>query len=278
MTAQHISAFLTHLAVNKKVSASTQAQAINAVVFLYKQVLKIELEDLEGIIRPKRFEYIPTVLSISEVKSVLDIITGHTGLAASLLYGTGMRINECVTLRVQDIDLENKTICIRNTKGKKSRVTLLPEKLIHPLTQHLIWRKQMHVNDVNRGWGYVALPNALDRKYPNAQTAFEWQFIFPSATIRRDKLNPHIVRRWHMSKSTLGKAIGKAVKECKITKRVTAHTLRHSFATHLLQAGTDIRTIQQLMGHKDLKTTMIYTHIAADHCKGTRSPFDRLFD
>lgn len=269
---------MTHLSVNKKVSASTQSQALNAVIFLYKQVLKIELEELDNIIRPKRFEYIPTVLSRSEIRAVLDLMDGHTGLAASLLYGTGMRINECVTLRVQDIDLENKTICIRNTKGKKSRVTLLPDKLVHPLTQHFLWRKQMHINDVNRGWGYVDLPNALNRKYPNAQTAFEWQFIFPSATIRKDKTQPHIVRRWYMSKSTLGKAIRKAVNECNITKRVTAHTLRHSFATHLLQAGTDIRTIQQLMGHKDLKTTMIYTHIAADHCKGTTSPFDRLFD
>ena len=218
------------------------------------------------------------MLSITETKAVLALITGHSGHAASLLYGTGMRINECVTLRVQDIDLENKTICIRNTKGKKSRVTLLPNKLIQPLTQHLLWRKQLHVNDINRGWGYVDLPNALNRKHPNAQTQFEWQFVFPSSTIRRDPKQPHIARRWYMSKSTLGKALRKAVNECKITKRVTAHTLRHSFATHLLQAGTDIRTIQQLMGHKDLKTTMIYTHIAADHCKGTISPFDRLFD
>lgn len=189
-----------------------------------------------------------------------------------------MRINECVTLRVQDIDLENKTICIRNTKGKKSRVTLLPEKLILPLSRHLMWRKQLHINDINSGWGYVDLPNALNRKYPKAETRFEWQYVFPSAVVNKDEIWPHVTRRWYMSKSTLSKALRKAVYECNITKRVTAHTLRHSFATHLLQAGTDIRTIQQLMGHKDLKTTMIYTYIAADHCKGTKSPFDQLFD
>jgi len=258
LNAQHITAFLTHLSVNKHVSASTQSQALNAIIFLYKQVLKIELDDLDNIHRPKRFEYIPTVLSQSEVKSLLALITGRPGLAARLLYGTGMRINECVTLRVQDIDIENKTICIRNTKGKKSRVTLLPNQLIKPITQHLLWRKQLHVNDINRGWGYVDLPNALHRKFPNAHTQFEWQFVFPSATIRQDAKQLHIYRRWYMSKSTLAKSIRKAVNACNITKRVTAHTLRHSFATHLLQAGTDIRTIQQLMGHKDLKTTMIY--------------------
>lgn len=205
-------------------------------------------------------------------------MSGRTGLAASLLYGTGLRINECATLRVQDIDLSNRTICVRNTKGRKSRVTLLPEKLLKPLAQHLIWRKQLHVSDINKGWGYVNLPNALHRKYPKAETRFEWQYVFSSASTAQDRLRPNVIRRWHMSKSTLSKAIRRAVNQCGITKRVTAHTLRHSFATHLLQAGTDIRTIQQLMGHKDLKTTMIYTHIAADHCKDTRSPFDRLFD
>ena len=264
--------------MNRKVSASTQSQALNAIVFLYKQILKIEVDGLYDMVRPKRFEYLPTVLSANEVKAILGSMTGRPGLASNLLYGTGMRINECVTLRIQDIDLANKSICIRNTKGRKSRVTLLPEKLIRPLSQHMLWRKQLHVNDLNRGWGYVDLPNALNRKLRGAETRFEWQYLFPSATVNKDKSQPHVVRRWHMSKSTLSKALRKAVRESDITKRVTAHTLRHSFATHLLQAGTDIRTIQQLMGHKDLKTTMIYTHIAADHCKGTTSPFDRLFD
>ena len=276
MGAEHVIQFLNDLAVRKKVSGSTQAQALNAIAFLYQQILHMELGELDSLVRPKRFEYIPVVLSPAEVKAVLHTMRGRPGLAASLLYGTGMRVNECVTLRVQDIDLDNRSICIRNTKGRKSRVTLLPEKLIKPLSQHLVWRKQMHVNDLNRGWGYVDLPNALNRKYPKAETRFEWQYVFPSAKVNPDKQRPHVVRRWFMSKATLRKALKRAVEECNITKRVTAHTLRHSFATHLLQAGTDIRTIQQLMGHKDLKTTMIYTHIAADHCKDTQSPFDRL--
>jgi len=273
LATQHIEQFLTHLAVKRKVSASSQSQALNALAFLYRQVLKIEMGELDNIIRPKRFDYLPTVLNAKEIKVVLNTMTGRPGLAASLLYGTGMRINECVTLRVQDIDISNESICIRNTKGKKSRYTLLPKQLIKPITQHLMWRKQLHINDLNKGWGYVDLPNALNRKYPKAETRFEWQYAFPSMTINRDKNTAHIVRRWHMSKSTLSKSLRKAVDQCNITKRVTAHTLRHSFATHLLQAGTDIRTIQQLMGHKDLKTTMIYTHIAADHCKDTKSPF-----
>jgi len=278
LTASDIRRFLTDLAIRRKVSGSTQSQALNAIAFLYKQILQTDMGDLGKIIRPKRFEYIPTVLSVDEVRSILDSMSGKTALAASLLYGTGMRINECVTLRVQDIDLSNHTITIRNTKGKSSRVTLLPERLVQPLTKHLIWRKQLHVNDSCRGWGFVNLPYALARKYPNAETQFQWQYVFPSATVTKDRSNPHIVRRWHMSRSTLSKAIRKAVDQCGITKRVTAHTLRHTFATHLLQAGTDIRTIQQLMGHKNLKTTMIYTHIAADHCKGTQSPLDRLYN
>jgi integron integrase len=205
-------------------------------------------------------------------------MSGKTGLAASLLYGTGLRINECVTLRVQDIDLSNRSICVRNTKGRKSRVTLLPDRLVAPLTQHLIWRKHLHVSDLNKGWGYVDLPNALNRKYPGAEKRFEWQYVFPSSTIHKDRERQNVTRRWHMAKSTLSKSLRQAVGQCNITKRVTAHTLRHSFATHLLQSGTDIRTIQQLMGHRDLKTTMIYTHIAADHCKNTKSPLDRLFE
>ncbi len=233
---------------------------------------------LDDLKRPKRFEYLPTVLSADEVKAILGCMAGKTGLAASLLYGTGLRINECVTLRVQDIDLANRSICVRNTKGRRSRVTLLPERLVVPLIRHLIWRKRLHVNDIAKGWGFVDLPNALHRKYPNAETEFEWQYVFPSSTVKQDRIRCNVTRRWHMSKSTLSKSLKIAVEQCNITKRVTAHTLRHSFATHLLQAGTDIRTIQQLMGHKDLKTTMIYTHIAADHCKNTKSPLDRLFE
>ncbi len=278
MNAEHIKQFLNHLTTNRNVAAATQSQALNALAFLYNKVLKIELGEIGVFKRPKRYEYVPTVLSVLEVKSVLRSMQGRPALACALLYGTGMRINELITLRVKDIDLANGTISIRNPKGNKSSVTFLPQKLTQPLTNHLVWRKQIHINDIHKGFGYVDMPNALSRKFSKAQTSLEWQYVFPSSMVVQDKQQSHIKRRWHTSSSTIRKALQKAVRECEIYKRVTPHTLRHSFATHLLQAGTDIRVIQELMGHKDLKTTMLYTHIAAEHCKNTVSPFDRLWD
>jgi integron integrase len=277
LNAEHIRAFLTYLASDRKVSAATQSQALNALAFLYNKVLKIELGEIGVFTRPKRYQYTPTVLSEAEVKAILKTMRGRPALACALLYGTGMRINELVTLRVQDIDFGNKSIVIRNPKGNTSRVVPIPEKLIPGLNRHLVWRKQLHVNDINKGRGYVALPNALSKKMPKAQTRFEWQYVFPSATVKADKKEKHIIRRWHTSSSTIRKALQLAVRQCGINKRVTAHTLRHSFATHLLHAGTNIRTIQQLMGHKDVNTTMIYTHIAKQHCQDTVSPFDRIW-
>lgn len=271
----HIEAFLNHLALNKTVSASTQMQALNALVFLYKHVLKLDIGEMEDLRRVKRFKNLPTILSQAEVKSILDLMQGQTAILASLLYGAGLRVNESVTLRVQDVDLSRRIITVRNSKGHKARNVPLPERLYEPLQRHFIWRKKLHVNDCLRGWGYVILPNALHRKYPNANTQFEWQFLFPSNLVRKDETTNQ-VRRWHCASSTIQKALRKSVQQNKLYKRVTCHTLRHSFATHLLEAGTDIRTIQELMGHNNVKTTMIYTHVVNKTVLTTKSPLDGL--
>ena len=227
----HIEAFLNHLAVNKTVSASTQAQALNALVFLYKQVLHQEIGEMEDLRTIKRFKNIPTVLSRDEMKTLLDAMQGQAAIMAGLLYGAGLRINECITLRVQDLDLAHRLLTVRNTKGYKARVVPIPERLLNPLQQHLLWRQQLHVDDHLRGWGVVDLPGALHRKYPKANTQFEWQYVFPSASVRKDtKTNQ--VRRWHCASSTLQKALRRAVNQIQLYKRVTCHTLRHSFATH----------------------------------------------
>jgi integron integrase len=200
---------------------------------------------------------------------------GMTKLMACLLYGAGLRVFECSTMRVQDVDLAHKTITVRNGKGRKARVVMIPDRLINSLQNHLIWRKQLHLNDVHSGAGLVSLPDALSRKYKNAATSFEWQYLFPSSILRRSKNNT-LKMRWHCSVSTLQKAVRKAVIPLQLNKRVTCHTLRHSFATHLLESGHNIRTIQELMGHKDLNTTMIYTHVLRQGTSGVTSPLDRL--
>lgn len=271
----HINQFLTYLVVSRKVSGSTQAQALNGIVFLYKQVLKIDLGDLDYIRGFKRFKNIPTVLGQSEVGALLSKMSGKPKLMAALLYGSGLRVNECCTLRVQDVDLTLKTITARNTKGMQARVIMIPDRLIQPLEKHLIWRRQLHINDINSGAGHVHLPNALGRKYKNAATSFEWQYLFPSNSLSKSKEGDYFMR-WYTSPRTIQKAVKKATAEILINKRVTCHTLRHSFATHLLQGGTDIRTIQELMGHKDLKTTMIYTHVLRQGVRSVTSPLDML--
>ena len=250
-------------------------QALNALVFLYKHVLKIDVGEMEDLRRVKRFKNLPTILSKDEVKAILGLMKGQTAILASLLYGAGLRVNECVTLRVQDVDLSRRIITVRNSKGHKARNVPLPERLCEQLQQHFIWRKKLHVNDCLRGWGYVVLPNALHRKYPNANTQFEWQFLFASNAVRKDP-ETNQMRRWHCASSTIQKALRKSVKENQLFKRVTCHTLRHSFATHLLEAGTDIRTIQELMGHTNIKTTMIYTHVVNKDILNTKSPLDNL--
>ena len=230
------------------------------------------MEDLRQI---KRFKNLPSVLSRDEMKRLLDCMQGQTAIMASLLYGAGLRVMECVTLRVQDLDLAHRLITVRNSKGRKARIVPIPERLVEPLQRHLLWRQQMHVDDRMRGWGYVELPGALHRKYPRANTQLEWQYVFPSATVRKHTPTSQ-VRRWHCATSTLQKALRKAVNQVQLFKRVTCHTLRHSFATHLLESGTDIRTIQELMGHGSIKTTMKYTHIVNQQTRKTRSPLDML--
>ena len=267
--------FLTHLAVNRKVSGTTQATALNAIVFLYKQILEIDLGDFDFIKTVRRFKNIPTVLSREEVSALFGQLTGREKLKAALMYGAGLRVSEVSTLRVQDIDLSLKTITVRNTKGMQARVVMIPDRLIRPLEKHLIWRRQLHLNDLYSGGGYVDLSDALSRKYKNAPTSFEWQYLFPSNTQRYSK-KENVYYRWYSSVRTLQKAVSRAAKQIQISKRVSCHTLRHSFATHLLEAGTDIRTIQELMGHKDLNTTMIYTHVLRQGARQVKSPLDSL--
>lgn len=267
--------FLTHLAVKRKVSGTTQATALNAIVFLYKQILEIDLGDFDFIKTVRRFKNIPTVLSRDEVSSLFGQLKGKEKLKAALMYGAGLRVTEVSTLRAQDIDLNLKTITVRNTKGMQARVVMIPDRLIRPLEKHLIWRRQLHINDLYSGGGYVDLPDALSRKYKNAPTSFEWQYLFPSNTQRYSR-EEKVYYRWHSSVRTLQKAVSKAAKQIHINKRVSCHTLRHSFATHLLESGTDIRTIQELMGHKDLNTTMIYTHVLRQGTRQVKSPLDSL--
>jgi len=272
---EHIEQFLTYLATHKRTSGTTQAQALNALVFLYKQVLKLDVGDLNYLRNVRRFKNIPTVLGKEEVVQLFRKMEGTTKLMAGLLYGAGLRVNECVTLRVQDIDLTHKTITVRNTKGQQARVILIPQRLLKPLERHLLQRRRLHIDDLNSGGGYVELPNALARKYKKASIRFEWQYLFPSKATRKD-LNTEVIKRWHCSTSTLQKAIRKAVNTIHLNKRVTCHTLRHSFATHLLESGIDIRTIQELMGHKDVRTTMIYTHVLKNNMRSVTSPLDLL--
>jgi len=271
----HIEQFLTYLATTKRVAGTTQSQALNSVVFLYRNVLKQDIGELDYLRNVRRFKNIPTVLSKEEITLLLQKMNGTTKIMAGLLYGAGLRVNECVTLRVQDIDLSLRTITIRNAKGQKARVILIPQRLLKALERQLLKRKQLHVEDLYKGWGYVDLPNALNRKYKNAATSFQWQYLFPSSTSRKD-IQSGVTKRWHCSTSTLQKAVRKAVQIIELNKRVTCHTLRHSFATHLLEAGTDIRTIQELMGHKDVRTTMIYTHVIRKDMRAVTSPLDQL--
>lgn len=261
--------------MNRKVSGSTQATALNAIVFLYKQTLEIDLGDFDFIKTVRRFKNIPTVLSREEVAALFGQLKGKEKLKAALMYGAGLRVTEVSTLRVQDIDLNLKTITVRNTKGRQARVVMIPDRLIRPMEKHLIWRRQLHLNDLYSGGGYVDLPDALSRKYKNAPTSFEWQYLFPSNTQRFAK-QENVYYRWYSSVRTLQKAVSRAAKQIQINKRVSCHTLRHSFATHLLESGTDIRTIQELMGHKDLNTTMIYTHVLRQGARQVKSPLDSL--
>ena len=267
-----IEQFLTHLA-KSGVSASTQNQALAAILFMYREMLATTFSDIRAI-RAKQSTYIPTVLSTDEVKRVLCRLHGVYHIIGYLLYGSGMRLMECLRLRVKDIDFELHTVTLRETKSNRDRVTVLPQAVVGPLKLHLAKVKAQHEEDLANGFGRVALPGALAKKYPNAEYEWGWQYVFPASRMSRDPRSGQ-VQRHHLYETSIQKAIRKAAKEAGIEKPIGPHTFRHSFATHLLQAGTDIRKIQEILGHKDLKTTMVYTHVAGFGA-GVKSPLDSL--
>ena len=275
MGEREINQFLTHLAVKEKVAASTQNQALCAIVFLYKQVLKIDLGDFGDITWAKKTAKLPVVFTREEVTKVLNQLSGTNLIMAMLLYGSGMRLSECLQLRVKDIDFQYKQITVRSAKGEKDRVTLLPEYVIEPLKKHLNYVKILHEKDLKDGFGTVYLPYALERKYPNAGREFGWKFVFPATQISKDP-RTGIQRRHHIHESVLQKAVKKAIRQAGIFKHASCHTFRHSFATHLLESGYDIRTVQELLGHQDLNTTMIYTHVLNKGAFGVKSPADLI--
>lgn len=272
---REITAFLTHLAVRRNVAASTQNQALSAILFLYKQVLKHELDWLDSVVRAKRPPRLPTVLTATETQTLLSHLDGTNRLIAELMYGTGMRLMECLRLRVKDIEFDYRQITVRGGKGDKDRVTVLPEKTIPALRQQLVHARQLHELDIREGFGEVYLPFALARKYPNGGREWGWQFVFPARSRSTDPYDGTI-RRHHVYEKNVQRALKQAARDTGLVKPVSSHTLRHSFATHLLERGHDIRTIQELLGHKDVKTTMIYTHVMNRGAKGVVSPLDGM--
>ena len=275
MSAAEVEAFLTHLAVEGRVSASTQNQALSALLFLYKEVLAIDLPWLGNVVRAKQPKRLPVVLTRSEVRDVLVRMNGVYGLMANMLYGTGMRLMECVRLRVKDVDFERGEILIREGKGGKDRVTMLPASVVSGLRTHLEQWRMVFEDDKRIGKADVFLPDALAKKYPNAATEWCWQYVFPSGSYSVDPRSG-AERRHHVDEKLLQRAMKKAVQVSGIAKPATPHTLRHSFATHLLEAGYDIRTVQELLGHNDVSTTMIYTHVLNKGGRGVLSPLDQL--
>ena len=273
MGEKDIEEFLTDLAARGKVSASTQNQAFNALLFLYRRVLKMDLFGEINALRAKTPKRLPTVLTVDESFSVIDAMSGMHQLMAKILYGSGLRGIECVRLRVKDIDFGLNQILVRNAKGSKDRITVFPDDIKPTLREHLKYVKKVHEKDLNDGYGSVFLPNALARKYKNAEKKWGWQYVFPSKSISVDPRSG-IKRRHHIHLTSLHTAINKAVTIAGINKPVSSHTFRHSFATHLLQDGYDIRTIQELLGHKDVSTTMIYTHVMNKGGRAVRSPLD----
>ncbi len=264
--------FLTHLA-HSGISASTQNQALAAILFMYREMLDTTFSDIRAI-RAKTSSYIPAVLSTEQMKQILCRLQGVHHIIGYLLYGSGMRLMECLRLRVKDIDFDLHIITLRETKSNRDRVTVLPEVVVNPLRLHLAKVKAQHDEDLSNGFGRVVMPGALARKYPNAEYEWGWQYVFPASRLSRDPRSG-LVQRHHLYETSVQKAIRKAAREAGIAKPIGPHTFRHSFATHLLQAGTDIRKIQEILGHKDLKTTMIYTHVAGLGA-GVKSPLDSL--
>ena len=272
--AAEVERFLTALAVEGQVAASTQNQALSALLFLYRQVLEVELPWLDNVIRAKRPRRLPTVLAKDEMRALLTQLDGRAWLLASLLYGTGMRLMECLRLRVKDLDFKRNEIMVRDGKGGKDRHTVLPQSLLEPLQREVERARLLHQLDLREGYGAAFLPHALARKYPSAAREWGWQYVFPSDQRSRDPRDG-IERRHHFDDGVLSRALKRAAGKAGVHKPVTAHALRHSFATHLLEAGYDIRTIQELLGHKDVATTQIYTHVLNRGGSGVLSPLDR---
>ncbi|MGD9603258.1 MAG: integron integrase [Gammaproteobacteria bacterium] len=267
--------FLSHLATVGRVAASTQNQALSALLFLYRKVLDRQLEWLDNVTRARRPRRLPVVLSRDEVRRIVGRIRGVRGLIVRLLYGTGMRSLECLRLRVKDVDFAYRQITVREGKGNKDRTVPLPEALVQPLLVHLAQMREQHNADLSAGFGTVHLPYALARKYPHAGREWGWQYVFPASTRSRDPESGEI-RRHHVHEQNIQRELRRATRDAGVVKRVSTHVLRHSFATHLLEDGYDLRTIQELLGHKDVSTTMIYTHVVRRGGRGVRSPLDGL--
>jgi len=270
---KEVSQFFNHLSTQQNLAASSQNQALSALLFLYRQVLGVDISWMQNLVWAKKPKRVPTVLTPDEVRQLLKNLSGIHWLMASLLYGSGLRLMECLQLRVKDIDFGYKQIIVRNGKGQRDRITLLPEKLIDLLKKQIVEVKKLHQLDLQEGFGRVFMPYALERKYPNANQEFIWQFVFPSINRSPNPRTGEIFRH-HLHPSTLQEAMKEAVRKAGIPKRATPHTLRHSFATHLLENGYDIRTVQELLGHKNIQTTMIYTHVLNKGGYGVKSPLD----
>lgn len=270
-----IEAFLTHLAVEGNVAPSTQNQALHAILFLYREILEIPIDGKINALRAQERGRLPTVLTVSEVQRLLGELSGLSHLIASLLYGSGLRVRECLSLRVKDIEFAQHQIIVRGGKGDKDRVTLLPQSVVPALQAQLQVAQALHKRDLAQGHGRAPLPHALERKYPNAEKEWGWQFVFPSATLSRNPQREESpLYRFHLHESKIQRSVKAAAQAAALVKPVTPHTLRHCFATHLLENGYDIRTVQELLGHKDVKTTMIYTHVMQKGPMGVRSPLD----
>lgn len=275
MGAVEVERYLTHLAVNQRVSASTQNQALSALLFLYNKVLDRPLDQMPGVVRARTPSRLPVVLSRDEARAVLGRLQGSVWLIVMLLYGAGLRLNEALALRIKDIDFDRRQITVRRGKGAKDRLVPLPDAVRERLREHLVRVKARHEADLRRGLGAVALPDALARKFPNAPKEWVWQFLFPATRVCDDpRWGPPT--RYHLHETAVQREVKRAVATAGLTKRVGCHTFRHSFATHLLEDGYDIRTIQELLGHADVSTTMLYTHVAERGALGVRSPADRL--
>lgn len=275
MAESEINAFLTHLAVDRRVSPSTQTQALCALLYLYREVLGKEVGQLGDLVRAKRRRHVPVVLAADEVRRIMENLSGTYWLFLTLLYGTGLRLLEGLRLRVKDIDFSYGQVIVRDGKGAKDRVTMLPERLTGPLREHLSEVRRLHEEDVREGYGRVYLPYAIEVKYPAAAVEWGWQYVFPAPERSRDP-QKGTWQRHHLHERTVQRAFHQAARKAGITKNASCHTLRHSFATHLLMGGYDIRTVQELLGHRHLKTTMIYTHVLNRGGRGVRSPLDAL--